>query len=95
VGFDLGTFVNAHALTTSLITNAPRVPLGIFSRGHYLKGEIHPDPWGYAQTIRTCRYKFRDRTVIIACCRGHGNRDKILLGLGNARVGSERGDNHF
>jgi hypothetical protein len=38
---------------------------------------------------------FEMKTVIIAGCRGHKNRDKIPLGPGSARVGSERGDSHF
>jgi hypothetical protein len=54
-----------------------------------------PRARGEARTIRTCGHGFRDKTVIIAGCRGHKNRDKILLGPGSARVGSERGDSHF
>jgi hypothetical protein len=43
----------------------------------------------------TCGHGFLGDIVIIAGCRGHENRDKILLGLGSSIVGSKRGDNNF
>jgi hypothetical protein len=43
----------------------------------------------------TCGDIFQGDIVIIAGCRGHKNRDRILLGPGNAKVGSRHGDSHF
>jgi hypothetical protein len=55
----------------------------------------YTQPEGGGMTIRLWEQIMRKRTVMIVGCRGHENRDKILLGPGSARVGSRRGDNHF
>jgi hypothetical protein len=59
VGFDPRTSVDAQALTTSPITNAPQVPLGISAHGYYLKGVIRPELGREAWTVRTHGHGFR------------------------------------
>jgi hypothetical protein len=41
------------------------------------------------RTIQSTGIDFEMNVVIIAGCSGHENRDKISLGPGSARVGSE------
>jgi hypothetical protein len=95
VGFDPGTSALPNAFNNSA-HNQCATGVAWYIRPHLLFKRCNPPRARGRGTDRTtCGHGFRDKTVIIAGCRGHKNRDKILLGPGSARVGSEHGDSHF
>ena len=59
----------------------------LFNLGfHQLEGDVERTTVGTFYEVGT---------VIIASCKGHANRDGIILGPGSAKVISRHGDSHF